>query len=93
MGCLLTLGNPAASGQVFTLTDGSGGADGSHGGLAAASGPAAQRPDRRLSMLHFTRRHSNSIEKARDLLGYQPRIGLDEGMKNVEAWARQEGII
>lgn len=34
-----------------------------------------------------------SIEKAQKVLGYQPLVGLDEGMQRVEQWARAEGLI
>lgn len=34
-----------------------------------------------------------SIEKARRLLGYAPQVGLDEGMRRSEAWAREAGLI
>jgi len=33
------------------------------------------------------------IDKARRDLGYQPRIGLDEGLKRTAAWYRQEGLL
>jgi len=34
-----------------------------------------------------------SIEKARRLLGYSPRVDLAEGMRRSEAWAREKGLI
>jgi nucleoside-diphosphate-sugar epimerase len=33
------------------------------------------------------------IEKAKRLLGYAPRVDLDEGMRRAEAWLREEGKI
>lgn len=33
-----------------------------------------------------------SHEKARALLGYQDRIGLDEGLRTMAAWARRTGV-
>ncbi len=33
----------------------------------------------------------SSIDKARDLVGYSPRVGLREGMRRTEAWLRAEG--
>jgi len=33
-----------------------------------------------------------SIDKARDRLGYDPRIGFDEGMDQTFAWLRAEGL-
>lgn len=52
-----------------------------------------QRPKRLLSMdiALMTHHTTVSIEKARHLLGYTPRIALDEGMRRSEAWLRQEG--
>jgi nucleoside-diphosphate-sugar epimerase len=32
-----------------------------------------------------------SIEKARRMLGYEPKVSLDEGMQRTEAWLRQTG--
>ncbi|MFN8164364.1 MAG: NAD-dependent epimerase/dehydratase family protein [Solirubrobacterales bacterium] len=34
-----------------------------------------------------------SIGKARRLLGYEPRIGLEEGMRRTERWLRSEGLL
>lgn len=45
------------------------------------------------SIRMLTRRGGYSIEKARRVLGFDPRIDLDEGMTRVEAWARAEGLI
>jgi nucleoside-diphosphate-sugar epimerase len=33
------------------------------------------------------------ISKARTVLGYEPRISLDEGMKRTEQWLREAGYI
>ena len=33
-----------------------------------------------------------SIEKARRLLGYSPKVDLAEGMRRSEAWARDKGL-
>ncbi|MDT8420522.1 MAG: NAD(P)-dependent oxidoreductase [Desulfuromonadales bacterium] len=33
------------------------------------------------------------ISKAKNELGYQPRIGLDEGLKNTAEWYKQEGYL
>jgi nucleoside-diphosphate-sugar epimerase len=33
------------------------------------------------------------IDKARELLGYEPAFGLAEGMRLTEAWARWEGLV
>ena len=31
-----------------------------------------------------------SIDRARDLLGYEPKVGLDEGLKQTFAWFKRE---
>ena len=55
--------------------------------LAAGSEvtPAAAR--------YLARRTTYSIDKARGLLGYEPAVGLDEGMRRAEEWLRSEGLI
>jgi nucleoside-diphosphate-sugar epimerase len=42
---------------------------------------------------YLARTGTYSIEKARGLLGYDPAIGLDEGMAHTEAWLREEGLL
>jgi nucleoside-diphosphate-sugar epimerase len=42
---------------------------------------------------YLTRRGTYSIERARSLLGYEPAVGLDEGMARTEAWLRGEGLL
>jgi nucleoside-diphosphate-sugar epimerase len=39
------------------------------------------------------RRGTYGIATARELLGWAPRVGLDEGMEHTEAWLRAEGRI
>lgn len=34
-----------------------------------------------------------SIDKARRVLGYEPRVDLDEGMRRTEAWLRTAGLL
>lgn len=34
-----------------------------------------------------------SIEKARRVLGYEPKVSLAEGMRRTEAWLRAEGLV
>ncbi|MGI8580354.1 MAG: NAD-dependent epimerase/dehydratase family protein, partial [Solirubrobacteraceae bacterium] len=43
------------------------------------------------TMRYLARRGTYSIEKARRVLGYEPRIGLEEGMARTEAWLRVKG--
>lgn len=39
------------------------------------------------------RTNTHSIVKARELLGWGPRVDLDEGMRRTEAWLREQGLI
>jgi nucleoside-diphosphate-sugar epimerase len=39
----------------------------------------------------FARKAGYSIEKARRLLGYQPKVDLATGLKRSEAWLREIG--
>ncbi|MFP5431306.1 MAG: NAD-dependent epimerase/dehydratase family protein [Gammaproteobacteria bacterium] len=43
------------------------------------------------TMLMFARPGGYSSEKARKLLGYQPKVGLAEGMRRSEVWLREIG--
>ncbi|GGN64334.1 putative oxidoreductase [Actinoplanes lobatus] len=45
------------------------------------------------SMLYFTRTGTYSIQKARRLLGYQPRVDLTEGMARTGRWLRDQGLV
>lgn len=117
-GILLTLTTEAASGQVFTLTDGYGVecreyfgrlatmAGGSvlclptsvalpiaraAGGLLRGLGQSSELAD--ASVLMLSRTGQYSIEKARTVLSFEPRVTFDEGMAVVEAWARKEGLV
>ena len=42
---------------------------------------------------YIARRGTYSIERARSLLGFEPAVGLDEGMERTEAWLRAEGLL
>jgi len=44
-----------------------------------------------MAMLAKTRGNSNA--KARAMLSWSPQVGLDEGMRRVEAWLRSEGYL
>lgn len=48
-------------------------------------------PLSRVRLKYYRRKLIFPIEKARRLLGYEPRVSLDEGMKRSEAWLREEG--
>lgn len=45
------------------------------------------------SMRYLARPGGYSIEKARRLLGYEPRVDLDEGMRRTEAWLREQRLL
>ena len=42
---------------------------------------------------YFLRTGTYSIAKARRVLGYEPRVDLDEGMARTEAWLRGIGLL
>jgi len=44
-----------------------------------------------IGMLH--RKGTYSIDKARNVLGFEPVVSFDDGMARVEQWARAEGLI
>jgi nucleoside-diphosphate-sugar epimerase len=60
---------------------------------AAAAVSGSPTEVKRESMRYFTRTGTYSIEKAQRLLGYEPAVGLDEGMKRTEAWLRGQGLL
>lgn len=45
------------------------------------------------SMRYFARTGGYSIDKARRLLGYDPKVDLDEGMRRTEAWLREQRLL
>jgi nucleoside-diphosphate-sugar epimerase len=45
------------------------------------------------SMRYLARPGGYSIDKARRLLGYQPQVDLDEGMRRTEAWLREQRLL
>ncbi len=47
----------------------------------------------RATVLYFTRTGTYSIDKARRVLGFDPAIDLDEGMRRTEVWLREEGLL
>lgn len=50
-------------------------------------------PIHRRSVHFFTHDRAFSIEKARRVLGYEPKIGMMEGMRATAEWYRQEGLL
>jgi nucleoside-diphosphate-sugar epimerase len=47
----------------------------------------------RVRLKIYVREMIYPMDKAQKLLGYQARVSLDEGMKQSEAWLRQEGYL
>ncbi|HSP99924.1 MAG TPA: NAD(P)-dependent oxidoreductase [Candidatus Dormibacteraeota bacterium] len=45
------------------------------------------------TMLMLSKQHGVSIEKARRLLGYAPRVDVGEGMRRTEDWLRAEHLV
>ena len=70
--------------------------------VAVALAAAADRAERlrgnrtevnAASMRYLARPGGYSIAKARRVLGYEPTVSLDEGMRRTEAWLRAEGLL
>lgn len=45
------------------------------------------------SIDYLAKRGAYSIEKARRVLGYEPKVDLDEGMRRCEEWLRAEALL
>ena len=63
---------------------------------AAPGGAAAEdpvEPIRPWVVRYLAKRARVRIDKARDLLGYEPAFALDPGMRLTEAWARWAGLL
>ena len=50
-------------------------------------------PISRVAIGFLTRQATYNIHKAKNVLGYEPKIGLAEGMKLTEEWLRKENLI
>jgi len=48
---------------------------------------------RRSSVVYLARPGTYSIAKARKLLGFEPKVDLDEGMRRTEIWLREQGLL
>lgn len=106
-GVVAAAASDAAAGQVFTLSDGIGIENADFFGRYAtmlgvelpvlpidelramldAAGIGAETAD------YFLRRGTYSIAKARRVLGWEPRMSLDEGMASTEVWLRDNGLL
>jgi nucleoside-diphosphate-sugar epimerase len=51
------------------------------------------RRTNRIDLELMPQRSTVSIDKARRMLGYAPRVSIDEGMGRCEAWLRKEGYL
>lgn len=47
----------------------------------------------RQQVAFFSRDHGSDITQARSILGYEPQVGLDEGISLTVGWYRQEGLL
>lgn len=54
------------------------------------SRPTEVTPD---AVRYLARKGTYSIEKARRVLGYEPAVGLDEGLERSRAWAARAGLL
>jgi len=45
------------------------------------------------SMLMLSKSHTVSTEKARRVLGWAPRVALEDGMRRTESWLREQGLV
>ena len=66
--------------------------------LAAASARALRLAGRETEVTpnavrYLARPGTYSIAKARTMLGYEPAVGLDEGLERSRAWAASEGLL
>jgi nucleoside-diphosphate-sugar epimerase len=63
------------------------------GTIERAADAIRVEPPARASAVDFLMRPGRySIEKAERVLGYRPRVDLDEGMARIASWARAEGL-
>lgn len=106
-GLVAAAASEAAAGQVFTLSDGVGITNTeffSHYFRMLGKDVAYLPADELREVFegigvggdtvdYLLRRHTYSIAKARRMLGYEPKVGLDEGMARCEAWLREVGLL
>lgn len=60
---------------------------------AAARIGGTETEANRTAMRYLARSGTYSIEKARRMLGYEPEVGLEEGMRRTEAWLKEHGLL
>lgn len=60
----------------------------------AAARVTGKPPDvSREAIRYISRRATYPNRKARELLGWEPQVDLDEGMRRSEAWLREQGLL
>jgi nucleoside-diphosphate-sugar epimerase len=42
---------------------------------------------------YLNREHAYTVFRAREVLGWEPKVDLDEGMRRTETWFREEGLL
>jgi nucleoside-diphosphate-sugar epimerase len=106
-GLVAAASTPAAAGQVITISDGVGitNAEFFSHYFRMLGREVAYLPADELRAVfegigvggdtvdYLLRTGTYSIAKARELLGYEPAIGLEEGMARCEAWLREVGLV
>ena len=45
------------------------------------------------TMEYYSRRNGHSIEKAREVLGFEPKVSFEEGMERSREWAERNGLL
>lgn len=60
---------------------------------AAARATGGESEVNAAAVAYLARRGTYSIDKARSLLGFEPAVGLDEGMRRTERWLRRERLV
>jgi len=97
-GLILAAAEPAAVGQVITLSEGYGMSVQAffenYARMAGNVGPERPAVELDTGTLGFlTKSGHYSIDKARRLLGYEPRVSFEEGMARTERWLRSNGLL
>ena len=106
-GLVLAARAPEAAGQVFTISDGIGITNlefFGHYYRMLGREPELLPPDALAERFeaagvgadtvdYLLREHTYSIDKARGMLGYEPKVGLAEGMDRCETWLRESGLL
>ena len=82
-------GGPRGASPAAPGARAGGAGDGARGRSRAASRP----PFTARAVTFIDRRGTVSAAKAREELGWEPRVSFDEGMRRTEEWLRAEGLL